>query len=148
GRVNPKCGGRRGVPAWASPIVLSGVSLMQLAGCSRGLFEPDFAFAIPGKYEAAKSVAPPQVRRWRTRFRSSELDGLMEVANIENLDIAVAVAQLEQADAQAQITGAALWPTLTYSDNSSRSRSSGTNVPGVISPGTERNSFSKVINAS
>ena len=72
----------------------------------------------------------------------------MDVANFENLDIAAAIAQLQQADAQAQITGAALWPAITYEDNSSRSRSSGTNVPGVISPGTERNSFTKVFAAS
>ena len=58
----------------------------------------------------------------------------MDVANFENLDIAAAIAQLQQADAQAQITGAALWPAITYEDNSSRSRSSGTNVPGVDQP--------------
>ena len=86
--------------------------------------------------------------RWWTRFGSAELDQLMDAANFENLDIAVAFAQLAQADAQVRITEAALWPTLGYSDNSQRSRSSGTNVPGVIGPGSERNSFTKVFNAS
>jgi outer membrane protein, multidrug efflux system len=129
-------------------IVLSGVVLMQMTGCARDEFEPYLAFAIPDKYESAKSTKPPEVSRWWTRFGSGELDQLMEVANIENLDIAVAVSLLEQAEAQVQITGAALWPAVNYSDNSQKTRSSGTNVPGVITPGTERNSFTKAFNAS
>jgi outer membrane protein, multidrug efflux system len=129
-------------------MALCGVGLMLLAGCARNEFEPYLAFAIPDKYESAKSTKPPQVSRWWTQFRSRELDQLIEVANIENLDIAVAVAQLGQAEAQARITGAALWPSINYSDNSQRSRSSGTNVPGIITPGVERDSFTKTINAS
>jgi NodT family efflux transporter outer membrane factor (OMF) lipoprotein len=117
-------------------------------GCTRQEFEPYLAFPIPEKYEAAKISKPPDVSRWWTRFGSVELNSLMEAANFENLDIAVAVSQLAQADAQAQISGAALWPMLSYSDNSQRSRSSGTNVPGVIGPAVERNSFAKVVNAS
>jgi len=128
--------------------ILLGAGLMQLAGCARNEFEPYLAFAIPHKYESAKTVKPTDVSCWWARFGSAELDQLMDVANIENLDIAVAVAQLQQAEAQVQITGAALWPAVSYADNSQRSRSSGTNVPGIISPGAERNSFAKVFNAS
>jgi len=36
----------------------------------------------------------------------------MEATNIDNLDIAVAVAQLKGAEAQVEITGAMLWPTI------------------------------------
>jgi outer membrane protein, multidrug efflux system len=127
---------------------LSGVGLMLLVGCARDDFEPYLAFPIPNKYESAKSTKPPHLSCWWTRFGSAELDQLMEMANIENLDIAVAVSLLDQAEAQVRIAGAALWPTIGYADNSQRSRSSGTNVPGVISPGVERNSFNKVFNAS
>jgi outer membrane protein, multidrug efflux system len=134
--------------AHALALALSGIGLMQLTGCAYNEFEPYLAFPIPNKYEAAKGTKRPDVSRWWTRFGSAELDNLMEAANIDNLDIAVAVAQLEQADAQAQITGAALWPTLNYSDNSQRSRSSGTNVPGIIGSAVERNSFTKAFNAS
>ena len=136
------------VVAHACALAVSGVGLMQLTGCAGGEFEPYLAFPIPLKYEAAKGTKPPDVSRWWTRFGSAELDNLMAAANFENLDIAVAVAQLAQADAQAQITGAALWPAVNYSDSSQRSRSSGTNVPGIISPAVERNSFTKVISAS
>jgi outer membrane protein, multidrug efflux system len=129
--------------ARALAVAVWGVGLMQVSGCAGTVFEPHLAFAIPGKFESAKTVKAPDVSRWWTQFRSAELDQLMEVANVENLDIAAAVAQLRQVDAQAQITGAALWPALSYAENSQRSRSSGSNAPAV-----ERNSFNKVLNAS
>jgi outer membrane protein, multidrug efflux system len=132
----------------ALALGLSGIGLMQLTGCAYDEFQPTLAFPVPNKYEAAKSTQRQDISRWWSRFGSAELDNLMEAANIENLDIAVAVAQLKQADAQAQIVGAALWPTVNYSDNSQRSRSSGTNVAGIISPAVERNSFTKVFSAS
>jgi NodT family efflux transporter outer membrane factor (OMF) lipoprotein len=115
---------------------------MQVSGCAGTEFKPDLAFAIPAKFETTTTVKAPDVSRWWTRFRSTELNQLIEVANVDNLDIAAAVAQLRQAEAQAQITGAVLWPTLGYSENSQRSRSSGANTA------VERNSFSKVLNAS
>jgi outer membrane protein, multidrug efflux system len=132
----------------ALAFALSGIGLTQLTGCAYNEFQPYLDFPVPNKYEAAKSTKRQDISRWWTRFGSTELDNLMEAANIDNLDIAVAVAQLEQADAQARITGAALWPTINYSDNSQRSRSSGTNVPGIISPAVERNSFAKAFTAS
>jgi len=149
GRVEGEDGSwpRAGLPlrvlAKAFAVALWGAGLMQVSGCAGTEFKPDLAFAIPGKFESTKTVKAPEVSRWWTRFRSAELNRLIEVANIENLDIAAATAQLRQAEAQAQIAGAALWPILGYSENSQRSRSSGPNSPGV-----ERNSFNKVANAS
>ncbi|HJZ30403.1 MAG TPA: efflux transporter outer membrane subunit [Hyphomicrobiaceae bacterium] len=125
----------------ALTVAAWGVGLMHVSGCAETEFGPRLAFAIPQKFESATTVKAPNVSRWWTRFQSAELNGLMDVANIENLDIAAAVAQLKQADAQAQITGAALWPALAYSESSQRLRSSG-------STAAERNSFNKVINAS
>jgi NodT family efflux transporter outer membrane factor (OMF) lipoprotein len=72
----------------------------------------------------------------------------METTNLDNLDIAVAVAQLKEAEAQVAITGAMLWPTINYVDTSSRSLSSGTSVPGVTTKGVTRNSFTKALSAS
>ena len=106
-------------------VALSGGVLMQLTGCARDEFQPYLAFPIPDKYESARTTKPPQVSRWWTRFGSAELDQVMDVAYVENLDIAVAVSQLDQAEAQVRITGAALWPTINYSENNQRSRSSG-----------------------
>src|SRR5262249_26972910 len=124
------------------------IGSMQLAGCAGGEFAPTLDFAVPAHFEATKNTAAPQVSRWWTRFGSSELDERIERADIDNLDIAVAFAQLKQADAEAQIAGAPLWPTLDYADNNSRSQSSGTNVPGVINKPSRRNSFEKALSAS
>jgi len=49
----------------------------------------------------------------------------MEEAQTVNLDIAAAVARIQQADAQARITGAALLPTLSAGGQENYSRTSG-----------------------
>jgi outer membrane protein, multidrug efflux system len=123
-------------------------ALMLLSGCARDEFAPYLAFPMPQRYESARSVQPTRPNRWWTNFGSKELDSLMEATNIDNLDIAVAVAQLKQAEAQVEITGAMLWPTINYVDTSARSLSSGTSVPGVVTKGVTRNSFTKALSAS
>jgi len=127
-------------------VALAGMVLMP--GCARDAFAPYFAHPLPPTYQAAPGVRPANVSRWWTRFASPELDALIAAANFDNLDIAVAVAQLRQAEAQVRITGAALWPALSYGDASSRSQVSGTNAPGVIALPTIRDSYSKALNAS
>lgn len=123
-------------------------ALLALSGCSKDAFEASLTFAIPQRFEESKSSRPAQVSRWWTRFGSSELNILMDSAYIENLDIAAAVAQLEQADAQVRITGAALWPTIDYVDSNSRTQFSRTTDPGPPSARVVTNSFSKTLSAS
>src|SRR5262249_11337144 len=112
---------RRSPLARALAGALSGAVLMQLAGCSRDPFAPPPAFPIPPQFESANSSKPPHVSRWWSRFGSRELDSLMESANVDNLDIAAAVAQLEQADALARVAAAPLWPMFGYSETNARS---------------------------
>jgi NodT family efflux transporter outer membrane factor (OMF) lipoprotein len=135
---------------WVRPVAVAvcGAGLMLLTGCSGDTFEPSLTFALPARFEAAKTTKSSRMSLWWRRFGSSELDRLMDAANFDNFDIAVAVSQLKQADAQARIAGAALWPTIGYADNNSHSQFSGTTVPGVITRPLQRDSFSKVINAS
>lgn len=122
--------------------------LLILQGCADD-FKPTLTFVIPNSYQGAKGAQPPPViSRWWTRFGSNELDRLIEAANIDNLDIAVAVAQLQQAEAQIDITAAPLWPQFSYFDNNQRTRVSGTLVPGVINKPVEVNAFTKEITAS
>ena len=87
-----------------------------LSGCILGSERPDLNLDMPATYREASRGAPdaalPAVDWWRG-FRSSELTTLMEAAQIYNLDIAVAVAQIIQADAQVGISGAPLLPSLT-----------------------------------
>jgi outer membrane protein, multidrug efflux system len=87
-----------------------------LAGCFLGTERPDPAIPIPARYREAPrgpaDAAVPALDWWRG-FRSKELTGLIEEAQTLNLDIAVAIAQIIQADAQAGIAGAPLLPSVS-----------------------------------
>lgn len=119
------------------------------AGCATTPEAPDrsLPFATPKRFEAQASPAPPQLSRWWARFGSSELDALMREADAANLDVATALAQLSQAEAQARVAGASLWPNLDFSVDGARSRSSGTMGPVVTQP-KGRNSFGLGLGAS
>jgi NodT family efflux transporter outer membrane factor (OMF) lipoprotein len=89
--------------------------------------KPSFAIPDPPKYRAAaEKPADPVPDRWADTFGSRELSALVDRALADNLDIAAAVARIDQADAQAKISGAPLFPHVTMNDSTQRSRSPGT----------------------
>jgi outer membrane protein, multidrug efflux system len=65
----------------------------------------------------------PKLDWWRG-FRSRELVALIEDAQAHNFDIAIAVAQIRQADAQVQIAGAPLFPNIGFNSSASVGKSS------------------------
>jgi outer membrane protein, multidrug efflux system len=97
--------------------------LLVVSGCLE-IDRPGLAVDVPGSYREAHG--PPEARTpsldWWRSFRSRELTAFMEEANTANFDIAVAVAQISQADAQVRIAGAPLLPTidLNASDTASK----------------------------
>ena len=103
------------VPALAALLLAPGLS-----GCILGSERPELNLEVPGGYREASKRAPdaavPALDWWRG-FRSKELTSLMEDAQIFNLDIAVAIAQIVQADAQVGVSGAPLLPTVSGSVN-------------------------------
>ena len=136
---------RRRSSARLATLTVSAAAL--LGACSHDL-DASLPYDVPATYEANRSTTAPKVSAWWTRFGSGELDGYMAAAGDDNLDIAVAAAQLEQAEAQSQITRALLFPTLGFSENASRAQSSGTNVAKVVSTPRIGDQFSKILNAS
>jgi multidrug efflux system outer membrane protein len=87
-----------------------------LSGCILGSERPELNLDVPTTYREANHSAPDAALPaldWWSGFRSSELTSLMQAAQIYNLDIAVAIAQIVQADAQVGESGAALLPSLT-----------------------------------
>ncbi len=85
-----------------------------LSGCITGYEKPDFALEVAANYRYAPRSpdrALPALDWWGG-FRSRELTGLIEAAQIDNLDISAAIARVVQADAQVKISGAALLPTV------------------------------------
>jgi len=135
-------GGRRPVAGCALLLVLSGCMLTP---------EPaDLALDIPAAYRAgaARAYAAPPTLDWWGGFRSAELTGLIQEAQASNLDIAAAMARVEQADAAARASGAALLPFLSGSGNASQSRSSIAGSGVTSSPNRMRESYSAQLSAS
>jgi outer membrane protein, multidrug efflux system len=131
-----------------------------LSGCILGSEKPELGLEVPAAYREGGHHAPdaavPALDWWRG-FRSSELTKLMEAAQIYNLDIAVAIAQIVQADAQVGVSGAPLLPSVTGTGNvenehfgSSSAQSSSSNGLGVGSGGggSTFNSFNFGLTAS
>jgi NodT family efflux transporter outer membrane factor (OMF) lipoprotein len=102
----------------SAPALLALVLAPGLSGCILGSERPELNLEVPAAYREAPKRAPdaaiPALDWWRG-FRSKELTSLMEDAQIFNLDIAVAVAQIVQADAQVGVSGSPLLPQITGS---------------------------------
>jgi multidrug efflux system outer membrane protein len=92
-----------------------------VAGCDLGPgpVQPKITMppAFDGKADPAAATTWPEADWWKT-FGSPELDQLMVEAQNNNLDIAAAAARVLQADAQLRVTGASLFPSLTFTSNS------------------------------
>jgi len=99
--------------------------LLGTSGCLETV-RPGLSLDIPGSYREAhgrSEAATPSLDWWRN-FRSRELSALMEEALTANFDIAVAIAQISQADAQVRIAGAPLLPTLDLTATDTASKAS------------------------
>jgi NodT family efflux transporter outer membrane factor (OMF) lipoprotein len=117
-----------------------------LSGCILGTERPDLNLEVPATYREGGHKAPdahlPAVDWWRG-FKSGELTSLMDAAQIYNLDIAVAIAQIVQADAQVGVAGAPLLPSATGTANAEQSRNSSAVGIGQTSSGVRGATFSQ-----
>jgi outer membrane protein, multidrug efflux system len=112
-------------------VVFSGLALVQmLSGCMFSSERPDLALDVPPAYRAGRGVTAPPALDWWRGFRSAELTKLIEEAQTKNLDIAVAIALILQADAQSKLAGVPLLPLATANVSSIHSRPSQTTGPG------------------
>src|SRR5438874_2365876 len=104
-----------------------------LSGCILGSERPELNLDMSASYRAAPKgdadAAVPVLDWWRG-FRSGELTSLMESAQLYNLDIAVAIAQIVQADAQVGVAGAGLLPSISGVGNAERDHSSSQTASG------------------
>jgi len=107
---------------------LAGVAALGLApllsGCWLSAEKPDLNLDVPDSYVTARKGPDsglPALDWWRG-FGSRELTLLMEEAQTANLDIAAAVARIQQADAQVRIVNASLLPVLDANFSATRSR--------------------------
>jgi len=129
---------RGGTPRRTASALLVLALCPGLSGCILGSERPELNLDVPAAYRAGPKgatadAAPPAVDWWRS-FRSNELTALMDAAQVYNYDIAVAIAQIIQADAQVGVSGAALLPTISGNASAERertSRSGSSNLAGV-----------------
>ena len=122
-----------------------------LSGCILGTERPELNLEVPAAYREASRTAPdsalPALDWWRG-FRSSELTTLMEASQVYNLDIAVAIAQIVQADAQVGISGAPLLPSVTGTSTAEQVRSVSSNFGGGNGLSTTFSQYSLGLTAS
>src|SRR5579862_5615580 len=119
------------------PFAISALLLgPALSGCILGTEHPDLNLDVPATYrEGGRTAADahvPAIDWWRG-FKSGELTSLMDNAQLYNLDIAVAIAQIAQADAQVGINGAPLLPSVTGTSTAEQSRTSSNGGSGSAS---------------
>ena len=106
----------------------------------------------PGFSEQAPQGAPvwPNADWWKG-FNNDELSGLIATAQADNLDLAVAMAQVLQAEANTTIAGSSLFPQILAEGTAQRQ---GIKKSTVITPrgprtrGGETNAFGATLNAS
>ena len=104
------------------------------SGCNLDWEKPDASLPPPERFREAtpKSAAPiAGARDFAAKFGSPELTGFVEQALEQNLDIAAAMARIEEADAQARVASAALWPSVTMNDLAQRTQVPGTRTSAV-----------------
>jgi len=127
-----------------------------LSGCDLEWEKPDLAIPPPERFREAKPATTKPIPRgpdFAAKFGSKELTKLVEQAVGDNLDIAAAAARIEQADAQARINSAVLWPSIAMQDVVRTSRVPGTtlNVGGAggsINPATTASSASALTSSN
>jgi NodT family efflux transporter outer membrane factor (OMF) lipoprotein len=109
-----------------------------LGGCIPSLVTPEPGLDVPDSYRLSglKGGLQDHATDWWRTFRSPELTKFMEETETANLDVAAAVGQIEQADALARQSGAALFPSITANDSVTRSKSSTNTVSGGSSIAT------------
>lgn len=108
-----------------------------LTGCDFDWEKPDLSTPLPEKFRAARPQSAPSIgsaHDFAARFGSPELLGLVDEAVVNNFDIAAAVARIDEADANARIASAGLWPSLTMNNNWQRYQ-----IPGTATAQTPTN---------
>lgn len=142
---------REGWLSTSLPAVFSFVLLAGLGGCSVG---PDYAkpemqlepfhnrsvnLATNAQGDSNSSV---ELAAWWKSSNDPQLASIVEQVLVQNLDLAAAIARVEQSRAAAQAAGAELYPTVDFEGSATKQRQSLQSPLGTLSrnlPGYDRN---------
>lgn len=113
------------------PPLAAAIFAAALAGCDLEWDKPDLSAPPPARFVEAKPHPAPPIfggRDFAVKFGSKELTQLVERALDDNLDLAAAIARIAEADAQARISSAAQWPSVSMTDIARTTRTPGTTI--------------------
>ncbi|MFM9971109.1 MAG: efflux transporter outer membrane subunit [Burkholderiales bacterium] len=110
---------------FAARLGVLGVIVSLLCSCAiQNPPPPAHRVQFPAQYDqVTASDAAKLTTEWWLGFRSGELASLIAAALDANPDVAIAIRRIEQAEAQARIAGAPLFPVVNLNASSSRSES-------------------------
>ena len=96
---------------------------------------PEFPYSVPESWQGGEEVEPEPIARggldfWWLSFEDEGLNEVIERALAANHDLKAAAARLQQAEIEAVIAGAELYPQLGLGFNASRSKQV-FNLPGL-----------------
>ena len=114
------------------PLCLPLLVLLACASVEDGA-SPVLSFPPPDQWTADASAEPVADRWWRD-MGAARLDSLVALALAHNYDLKAAGARLAQAQAQARVAGAPLWPQLNANANGARRKQ---NFVGLPIPGRD-----------
>lgn len=145
----PRVCRRRGHTKTRLIIALS--AAITLSGCALGPRFHPISMTLPTHFSDAPQNAPPTwpSKTWWRGFGSTALDRLIVAAEHHNFTIRIAVAQLEAANAEVEIQGAPLLPTISANGNGQWQRAPGGNPQSLSATHTLGNrQFGASIQAS
>lgn len=125
-----------------------------MAGCETPTPQVLAPQHVPSNFTAPTAQRAPvwPSAGWWAGFGSTELNGLITTAQTNNLDLAAAVARVLQAEAQSEISGSALFPSLSLQGVAQRGRTaiSGTDpvTHQTVTQAVTGNDFGLTLDAS
>jgi multidrug efflux system outer membrane protein len=129
-----------------------------IAGCQTPVPQVLGPQHVPSNFTAPTAKGAPvwPQASWWTGFGSTEMTGFITTAQTNNLDLAAAAARVLQAQAQSEISGSALFPSLSLQGQAERARNGAGQI--VLDPVTGQptgqtkaatgNTFGLTLNAS
>ena len=129
---------------------VSGITLaVTLSSCT--MLGPDFfrpKTTLPENYQQADATTLAEIPdQWWTLYQDPQLNALVEKTLKNNSDIKIAVARIEEADAQMREVGAAILPTVSLGGNATRNQVTETGIFPVFGP-NPRNSYNLSLSSS
>lgn len=122
------------------PGLLLAALTMALSGCQLiGDLYQRPAPSLPAQYAAPASTQtasanPAHLQQWWTLFNDPQLTQLIDTALVKNNNLQLAVARIEEADAQAREIGANILPTINMTGSGLRNRVTQSGVFPVFGP--------------